>query len=216
MSLHAAEKVSPPLVSSDISVISGNAAFENDFRERVSSLDAVVRKFEHGLMMDRQVALENNQLDWREYFYVEKFAFEPGDAWTRIIPSEDKYENLYQQNLLFALDFRTQFVDSLRTRGDAEYKPDEVTSRRNELLIEIEEAQYRVNTWTSERYRSRLYRAESAWNDYLASTLEIVRIFYDGDAALAAIKEIELLEYRLSLLLRQKEALGRLKLEPED
>jgi arsenate reductase-like glutaredoxin family protein len=89
-------------------------------------------------------------------------------------------------------------------------------SRKKEFLVEIEEAQYRVNTWTDERLRSRLYRAEKAWETWRESSLRFTKALSGDRPEWGEVQEFTLLEYRLALLQRQREALFRLKFEPEE
>jgi hypothetical protein len=141
-------------------------------------------------------------------------AFKPANQWTRENPSEEKYENLYQQNALFAIRSRIEQIENFKSESTRELRPDE--GRKKGLLAEIEEAQYRVNVWTEERFRPRLYRATEAWNIYCASSLRFAENFGNLQAEQVAGKELELLEYRYSLLQRQREALFRLKFESEE
>jgi hypothetical protein len=163
-------------------------------------------------------------------------AFRPADAWAREYKSNKEYENLYQQNILFALSFRMEQIEKFQKeiaalRENETYKTillprpgtiwDEITAPRyNEereefLLKEIEEAQYRVNVWTHESLRNRLYRAEAAWETYRAGAARFAEALGWNKERIKE-QDFLLLEYRLALLLRQKEALFRLKTESEE
>ena len=95
-----------PLISSDIRVVEGNAVFESDSRKLEKELERAADTFGKELRADLQVLFDDNHMDWKTYFEIETMAFRPTDTWTRGDPSEKEYENLYQQNILFAINFR--------------------------------------------------------------------------------------------------------------
>lgn len=203
-----------PLPSDDVRVLEGKSAFEKTLAEKMKDLDAATAAFQTGLRMDMLVRFEDNLMDWKEYFYTEKFAFESGDAWTRAAVSEDRYENFYHKAILYAIDSRSKLIASFKAgKPDGPGYPD---LDKKALLAEIEEAQYRVNTWSAERYRYRLMRAEKSWENYLSNTMGFLQVYFQSKPELIESFELTLLEYRLSVLLLQKEAMNRLKYEPED
>jgi hypothetical protein len=214
-SLFASQPEKPfPLPSDDVRVQEGKSAFEKTLAEKMKDLDTATAAFQTGLRMDMLVRFEDNQMDWKEYFYTEKFAFESGDAWTRAAVSEDRYENFYLTAILDAIDSRGKLITSFKAgTPDGRGYPD---LDKKALLTEIEEAQYRVNTWSAERYRYRLMRAEKSWEDYLSNTMGFLKVYFQSKPELVESFEITLLESRLSVLLLQKEAMNLLKYEPEE
>ena len=227
------------LEPNDARALEGNAIFENASRRLEKELYALADGFARELRHSVRIAFDDSQMDWLVYFHIEVMAFKPSDAWSREVPlkgSKGDYENLYQQNILFALSFRTEQVEKFRSeiaalRKNETYKTillprpetvwDEITAPRYDeerekfLLREIEEAQYRVNVWTHESLRNRLYRAEEAWKTYRASMARYGEAL-GWDKTRVREQDFLLLEYRLALLLKQKEALFRVKTETED
>ena len=208
-----AEKMDLPLVSSDLRVIEGNAIFENALQKLEKELKTEADEYARKLRPDVQIIFDYNQMDWIVYFHIEAMAFKPADVWSRREPARDEYENLYQQNTLFALDFRVGQINAFRDRVVAAPRYDEAGKKN--LLNEIKEAQYRVNVWTEERLRPRLYRAEEAWETYRAGSLKFAEVL-GWDRAQITELDYQLLEYRFALLSRQREALFRLKYEAEE
>jgi hypothetical protein len=202
-----------PLPASDVRVVEGDAIFEDALRKLEKELENAADSFGKGLRADVQAQFDDNQMDWKVYFEAEAAAFKPANFWTRQDTSQREYENLYQQNILFAINFRIGQVGGFEAKDATPGRHGK--DRKRDLLVEIEEAQYRVNTWTEERFRPRLYRAEKAWDAYRESAA-LFAAALGWDETLLAGQELTLLEYRLALLLRQKEALFRLKSESEE
>ena len=202
-----------PLVSSDARVLEGNEIFESAFRKLEKELDVLVEKYATELRPDIQILFDDSQMDWIVCFNAEAKAFRPTDVWTRENASGDIYENLYQQNMLFALSFRIGQIREFQGEVTTEPRYDE--ARQKILLAEIEEAQYRATSWTEERLRPRLYRADKAWEAYRAGVRKFAEALGWEEARIMEL-DFLLLEYRLTLLSRQKEALFRLKFEAEE
>ena len=199
-----------PLVSGDSRVIKGNAIFEENLRILENELDMAVEEFARKLRPDVQVFFDENQMDWKVYFETEKVAFKPTNVWTRGSRTSEKYENLYQQNVLFALNFRIEQIKSFKDKTITE--PCYNENVKKVLPVEIEEAKYRADLWTEERLRYRLYRAEKAWDIYRSSlNLFVEKIGWDQTRLMEL--DFLLLEYRFALLSKQREALFRLKYE---
>jgi|GEM_PF-2217457 len=197
-----------PLALNDARVVEGDAIFEDASRRLEKELDIMAEGFARKLRPDIQVIFDDNQMDWRVYLEAEKVAFKPTDGWTSSSPSSEKYENLYQQNVLFAVEFRIGQVREFLEKTDIAPHYSEAQSKV--LLVEIAEAQYRVIVWTEERLRYRLYRAEKAWETYRAGVTRFAEAM-GWDKTRILKLDFLLLEYRLALLLRQREALLRLK-----
>ena len=202
-----------PLVSSDARVLEGNAVFDDALRRLEKELDIVTERFARSLRPDIQVIFDNSQMDWKVYLETEKVAFKPADVWMRSNPFSLKYENLFQQNMLFAVNFRIGHIKGFLNKTDI--APHYTEARKKALIAEIKEAQYRVNVWTEERLRYRLYRAEKAWETYRASAMRFAEAM-GWDQTRIMKQDFLLLEYRMSLLAKQREALFRLKFEAEE
>ena len=202
-----------PLTSSDARVVEGNAIFEDASRKLEKELDIITERFARKLRPDIQVIFDDSQMDWIVYLETEKVAFKPTNEWTVGVSSSDKYENLYQQNVLFALNFRIGQVSGFLNNTDT--APHYTEAQNKALLLEIEEAQYRINVWTEERLRYRLYRAEKAWETYRASVKRFAEVVGWDQTRILKL-DFLLLEYRFNLLSRQREALFRLKVETQE
>ena len=201
------------LVSTDARVLEWNAVFENAFHKLENELNILSDEFARKLTPVVQVLFDYSHMDWIVYFRTEELAFRPTNVWLKENPLSQKYENLYQQNMLFALNFRMKQIKRFRDKTDFTHRYSEAL--KTSLLVEIKEAQYRVNVWTEERLRPRLYRAEKAWDTYREGVLKFAKDF-GWDQTQIMEFDIELLEYRYALLQRQREALFRLKFESED
>ena len=201
-----------PLASTDARVLEWNAVFENDFHKLENELDILADEFAKKLTPVVQVLFDYSHLDWIVYFRTEAMAFRPTNVWLREKPTS-KYENLYQQNMLFALDFRMEQIRKFRDKTDSAPRYSEALVKM--LLVEIKEAQYRVNAWTEERLRPRLYRAEKAWETYREGAVKFAKDLGWDQTEIMEL-DLQLLEYRFALLQRQREALFRLKFESED
>ncbi|MCL1875592.1 MAG: hypothetical protein FWF87_04970 [Synergistaceae bacterium] len=202
-----------PLASNDRRVIVGNAIFEEAFKKLDKELEIATEGYARKLRPEIQVIFDECQMDWKVYFETERVAFRPTNVWTRSNPKSKKYENLHQQNLLFAMKFRLEqikmYKDKIITTPDYNEEEERV------LLMEIKEAKYRVNVWTEERMRYRVYRAESAWENYCESARKFARVI-GFDQTQITKQDFQLLEYRNALLSRQREALFRIKFEAEE
>ena len=202
-----------PLVSTDARVLEGNAIFANDFHKLETELDILTEEYRKKLTPPVQVLFDNSHMDWIVYFRTEELAFKPTNVWLKEKPSSIKYENLYQQNMLFALNFRMEQIRNLRDKIDTTPRYSE--ARKKSLLLEIKEAQYRVNVWTEERLRPRLYRAEKAWETYREAEVQFAQNLGWDQTQIMEL-DLLLLQYRFALLQRQREALFRLKFEIEE
>lgn len=202
-----------PLVSTDNRVIVGNAVFEEAYKNLEKELDIAAEEYARKLRPEIQVIFDESQMDWKVYFETERVAFRPTNVWTRSNPKSVKYENLHQQNLLYAMNFRLEQIRMYKDKTST--APDFNKEDERALLMEMKEAKYRVNAWTEERMRYRVYRAERTWETYCESNRKFAQLIgYDETQILKL--DYQLLQYRYSLLSRQREALFRIKYEAEE
>jgi hypothetical protein len=232
----AASDAARRLPADSLEASSGDAEFNRRECGLRMELDAEAERFSSGLKQGLAAKFDASQMDWLIYFEAERMAFRAGDAWTyypagdypagtgnAIISHEpSRAQNLYRENVIAALDFRLSQIKSfasgdfkLHPGGAFVIRPGERESARASLAIETGEAQYRVNTWTSERFRPRLYRAESAWETFFGGAVAFLESAGASSEDIAKAED-SMLIYRYDVLNRQREAMGRLKTEPED
>jgi hypothetical protein len=204
-----------PLAKNDPIAISGDTQYDKRILQVRTELDSVASAFQDGLRADMWVLFDENQIDWGHYFRDESLAYNFADAWTR--PEESPiYDNLYRENRYMAVKFRLKLVSELGRKDKSNIDIDKTEREKEELMKEISADMYRVITWTHELFRHRIERANVSWDRYYRNSMILFQSLYKNDRQRVLKLELEFLRNRRDVISLQKNALYRLKMEPED
>ncbi|MDR1916189.1 MAG: hypothetical protein LBQ58_06415 [Synergistaceae bacterium] len=204
-----------PLVFNDERAVSGNASYDNTISRVQLDLRSNVDSFQAKLPADIWVKFDEAQAEWERCYRDETVAYGFADAWTRPNP-DAAYDNQYRENRLVSVLSRLNLLHAIASTEKGQVDSELYEQQKTALLGEIAMDMYHVITWTKEMYRHRIKRANDSWGEYYKSSLALFEALCKNDKKRAMELDLVLLTARRDVVSIQKEALYRIKIEPED
>jgi hypothetical protein len=157
--------------------------------------------------------LKESQLSWVDYYEKETYGLNPANGFVVLnIDGGRKRINAYRENMKAILEGRILFINSLMS-NEREF-PDK--TEYDDINRRIRFFQTRVEYFSEERNRPRVWAGEKAWKQFINVNDQFLECIFVDDVERIERYKMYTLEERLKILKLQIAALELLRIEVEE